>query len=79
MSSLLTSAVISELREIVGEKSLITAPAQLQTYECDGLTAFRTPPLAVLLPESTVSEFHLLRAALEPGCPAALFLRKAPS
>jgi len=61
MSSLLTSAVVSELREIVGEKGLITAQAQLQTYECDGLTAFRTPPLAVLLPESTEQVQKILR------------------
>lgn len=61
MSSSLTSAVISELREIVGEKGLITAPAQLQTYECDGLTAFRTPPLGVLLPETTAQVQEILR------------------
>ena len=61
MSSLLTSAVSSELRGIAGEKGLITAPAQLQTYECDGLTAFRTPPLAVLLPESTEQVQKILR------------------
>jgi glycolate oxidase len=53
MSSPLTSAVLSELHQIVGTKGLITAANQLQTYECDGLTAFRVPPAAVVLPEST--------------------------
>jgi glycolate oxidase len=61
MASLLTLALISELRGIVGERGLITAANQLQTYECDGLTAFRIPPLAVLLPESTKQVQGILR------------------
>jgi len=61
MHTLLTSDIVSELRRIVGEKGLITAPNQLQTYECDGLTAFRVPPAAVLLPESTEQVQNILR------------------
>lgn len=52
---------MSELRRIVGDRGLITAPNQLQTYECDGLTAFRVPPAAVLLPESTSQVQDILR------------------
>lgn len=61
MSSPLTSAVLSELHQIVGTKGLITAASQLQTYECDGLTAFRVPPAAVVLPESTEQVQAILR------------------
>lgn len=61
MATPLTQAVLSELRRIVGERGLITAANQLQTYECDGLTAFRVPPIAVLLPESTEQVQKILR------------------
>jgi glycolate oxidase len=49
----LSSHILSELEQVVGSRGLITAANQLQTYECDGLTAFRVPPAAVVLPEST--------------------------
>jgi glycolate oxidase len=41
-----------ELRSIVGERHLLSAPEDLRTYECDGLTNFRAIPLGVLLPGS---------------------------
>lgn len=61
MHSPLTPAVVDELRRIVGDRGLITAANQLQTYECDGLTAFRVPPAAVVLPESTEQTQKILR------------------
>jgi len=42
-----------ELRSIVGDRGLLCAPEDLQTYECDGLTNFRVLPRAVLLPGTT--------------------------
>jgi glycolate oxidase len=47
----LSRPILDELRSIVGE-GLIVDPAQLQTYECDGLTNFRVVPQAVLIPRS---------------------------
>jgi len=47
------SALLRELRAIVGERGLLSEPEDLRTYECDGLTNFRAIPLAVLLPAST--------------------------
>jgi glycolate oxidase len=44
--------ILDQFRSIVG-RGLITEPAQLHTYECDGLTNFRVMPQAVLLPNST--------------------------
>lgn len=61
MPSSLTPAILSEFLHIVGDRGLITAPNQLQTYECDGLTAFRVQPEAVLLPESTEQVQGILR------------------
>jgi glycolate oxidase len=61
MTTHLTPPVLNELRRIVGDHGLITAANQLQTYECDGLTAFRIPPAAVLLPESTEQVQKIIR------------------
>ena len=37
---------------MVASGSLLTEPAELRTYDCDGLTNFRQVPAAVVLPES---------------------------
>lgn len=55
---MLDSNILDALRSAVGaesrdQTSLITATNQLQTYECDGLTNFRTVPSAVVLPRNT--------------------------
>ncbi len=44
--------ILNEFRAIVGPSGLITAPEELHTYECDGLTNFRVLPSAVVLPTS---------------------------
>ena len=49
---MLSDSILSELRAAVPD-GLITAASELQTYECDGLTNFRTMPGAVVLPRST--------------------------
>ena len=48
----LDAHVVRDLRSIVGARGLLTAPEDLRTYECDGLTNFRAIPRAVLLPSS---------------------------
>jgi len=40
---------------------LLTGPAQLAAYESDGLTAYRTRPLAVAIPETTDEVVALVR------------------
>ena len=37
-------AAIELLRPVVGSDAIITDPAELATYECDGLTNFRAVP-----------------------------------
>src|SRR5215213_343873 len=44
-----TPQFIEQLRAIVGE-GLLTAPEELRTYECDGLTNLREVPAAVVIP-----------------------------
>ncbi|TDE01629.1 FAD-linked oxidase C-terminal domain-containing protein [Jiangella asiatica] len=43
----------AELAAVLGPDSVITDPARLRTYECDGLTGYRVVPAAVALPRST--------------------------
>ena len=49
----MNARILEEFRAIVGERGLVSSPAELHTYECDGLTNFRVMPLAVLLPADT--------------------------
>src|ERR1700682_793337 len=43
---------IRALRNIVPGEGVIDTASELRAYECDGLTAFRNTPLAVVLPET---------------------------
>jgi glycolate dehydrogenase FAD-linked subunit len=42
--------LIPPLTRICGQDAVITDPAQLRTYECDGLTSHRVTPALVVLP-----------------------------
>ncbi len=53
MTRRLPSTVVSDLAKIVGHEHVITDPDRLLVYESDGLTAYRRPPRAVVLPSST--------------------------
>jgi glycolate oxidase len=54
---------------IVGENNVFTSPAELRTYECDGLTSYRVRPAAVALPASTGEVAELVKAARVLGMP----------
>jgi len=51
-STLSNSALIDALRQIIPAGSLLFAEEDLKPYECDGLSAYRAIPLAVVLPET---------------------------
>ena len=53
--------VIAALREIVPGEGVIATEAELRAYECDGLMAYRTLPMAVVLPTSTAQVAAILR------------------
>jgi glycolate oxidase len=46
-------AIVAGLRGIVPGDGVIADPIRLRPYETDGLAAYRQPPLAVVLPETT--------------------------
>ncbi len=48
----MSTDVLRRLAAVLPPGRLMSAPAQLAAYESDGLTAFRTRPLAVVVPET---------------------------
>ncbi len=61
--------VIEELRRLLPEGALLSDTEDLRPYECDGLTAYRTLPLAVALPDSEAQVIALLKACKALGVP----------
>lgn len=61
--------VLAELEAAVGRDGLIVERSQLQTYECDGLTAIRTLPSAVVLPRSTAEVQAVVRVCAKHRIP----------
>jgi glycolate oxidase len=53
--------VIERLRQIVPGEGVIAGEEQLRAYECDGLSAYRAIPLAVVLPETTRQVAEVLK------------------
>jgi glycolate oxidase len=45
--------IIAELRPLLPESGVIAEAIRLRPYETDGLSAYRQPPMAVVLPETT--------------------------
>ena len=54
-------AIVAKLKSILPEDAVISDPAEVKVYECDALTAYRCPPLAVVLPASTEEVAVVLR------------------
>lgn len=52
MDSERRSQLLKALGSIVAPEALLTQPEELVPYECDGLTALREVPMAVVLPEN---------------------------
>ncbi len=59
----------ARLRAILPADAVITDPAETRAYECDALTAYRCPPLAVVLPGSTEEVAAILKLCSELSVP----------
>ena len=53
--------IVRALRRIVPGEGVVSEPAALVPFESDGLSAYRTTPLAVVLPETTRQVSEVLR------------------
>jgi glycolate oxidase len=68
----MTSALqqlIARLRSELGNSAVITDPATLRTYECDGLTNFRATPGVVVLPRDAYEVRDVVRACRDFSVP----------
>ncbi len=61
--------IIAALRAAAGTGDVISDPAETLAYECDALTAYRCPPLAVALPRSTQEVAAILKVCSSFGVP----------
>ena len=53
--------IVKALRAIVPGEGVIDSAAEMRPYEFDGLTAYRQPPMVVVLPETTEQVAAVLR------------------
>ncbi len=68
-SALAPGAIVDRLIPVVGEDHVLHRPEQLAPYECDGLSAYRSVPLAVVLPGSVEEVCEVMRVCSENGVP----------
>ncbi|MGH3664927.1 MAG: FAD-binding oxidoreductase, partial [Egibacteraceae bacterium] len=58
-----------ELAGVLHPERLVTQPAQLRTYECDGLTGYRVAPGLVALPRTAAEVATIVRACARHEVP----------
>lgn len=61
-------AIVAALRQAVSD-AVIDDPAETRAYECDALSAYRCPPLAVVLPRTTQQVSQLMALCHQLGVP----------
>ena len=59
--------LVAALRGVVSGEGVIWSENELKAYECDGLTAYRQVPLAVVLPENVRQVAEVLKICSEHG------------
>ncbi|MDH3666399.1 MAG: FAD-binding protein [Paracoccaceae bacterium] len=63
------ATLVARLAEALGADGVIHAETELRAYECDALTAYRCPPLAVVLPRSTEEVAEAVKICAAMGVP----------
>jgi glycolate oxidase len=61
--------LVGRFRAVLPEEAVIHELAETLAYECDALTAYRCPPLAVVLPGTTEEVSAVLKICHEEGVP----------
>lgn len=59
--------IVRRLQALLPRDAVIHAPEEVRAYECDALTAYRCPPLAVVLPSSTAEVAAILACCHAEG------------
>ncbi|MHA1530254.1 MAG: FAD-linked oxidase C-terminal domain-containing protein [Alphaproteobacteria bacterium] len=63
------ATLVAQLTQALGADGVIHAVEEVRAYECDALTAYRCPPLAVVLPRTTAEVVAAVRICAEMGAP----------
>src|SRR5579859_4948468 len=63
------SAALKRLASLFPPERLLVEPEQLSAYESDGLTAFRTRPLGVAIPQTAEEVITLVRFCYQEKIP----------
>ncbi|HLX47587.1 MAG TPA: FAD-linked oxidase C-terminal domain-containing protein [Streptosporangiaceae bacterium] len=61
--------LVPVMTQVCGADYVITDPAELRTYECDGLTSHRSTPGLVVLPDTAGQVAGVVRACAAAGVP----------
>ncbi len=61
--------IVARLQSVLPPDAVIHDPHETRAYECDALSAYRCPPLAAVLPETTEQVAAVLRICHEEGVP----------
>jgi glycolate oxidase len=63
------SRIVARLQTALPGDAVIHEESEVRAYECDALTAYRCPPLAVVLPASTAEVSEVLKICHAEGVP----------
>ena len=61
--------IVSRLKQVLPEAAVISDKEETFAYECDALTAYRCPPMAVALPSTTQEVSEVLKICHEENIP----------
>jgi len=61
--------IVERLSAVLPAGAVISDESETRAYECDGLSAYRCPPLCATLPQSTEEVSAILRICHEEGVP----------
>ena len=62
-------AIVARLRKVLPEGAVIYDPTETRAYECDGLAAYKCPPLCAVLPETTEQVSQVLKICHDENVP----------
>jgi len=65
----ISDSLVSELREVVAREAVLTDYEALKPFECDGLTAYRQVPMAVVLPGTIEEVQDVVRICAQHSVP----------
>ena len=63
------ATLVARLTQALGKDGVIHAAEEVRAYECDALTAYRCPPLAVVLPRTTGEVAAAIRICADMDVP----------